>query len=111
MTEETAVKNKKNTIPTIEQIEEQIWKREGVRIVLRLPQNLSTPLWGGQGYTYERALNYNNTISHLHDRLSKGVFGHPVSFVLIDGKGRPYHCRTGRVSSKITMEKLRKTYV
>lgn len=102
---------KAEKIPTVADIEQQVWEIEGVRIVIRLPEFVASHLWKGQGYTYKRALNRETaTIGHLCDRLSKGVFGAPVSFVVVDGRGTSFNCNQGIGQTQRPLRLIRATY-
>jgi len=70
---------------TIPEIEDQIWKLEGVRVVLRLPRQLASTHPGG--YDWERASNHDACVAHIADRL-KRVFGQRVQFVIVRGDGK-----------------------
>ena len=102
---------KKVKIPTVADIERQVWELEGIRIVIRLPEDVASPLWSGQGYTYQRALNRKTAlIAHLHDRLSKGVFGRALSFVVVDGAGYAYNVSYGQGATRAKLSTIRATY-
>lgn len=94
---------RKSQVCTVSAVENQVWLREGIRIVIRLPEYAGAAARDGRGYDYKRAMNQDETVGQLSDRLER-IFGHAVSFVLIRGTGDVVEVRAGegRLSTKLS---------
>lgn len=80
-------------------LEEEIFEREGVRVVFRLPRH--TPIRPMK--RFHRALGDDMTVGHLQTRLVR-ILG-SIEFVIIDGKGEIKH------SAHTKLGALRQTYI
>lgn len=92
---------------TIPQIEEQIWKLEGIRVVLRLPRQLASTHPGG--YDWERASNHDACVAHIAHRL-KRVFGQWVQFVIVRGDGKIIDVDVDGARTSAALSTIRNSY-
>ena len=86
---------------TVAELAEEIWNREGVRVVFH-----ATPEMASGNYRFSRSLSKHHTIAHLHDRIERRLqvsFGlnwrHGYTVVLGNGMTNPrsdMHMRTAR---------------
>lgn len=102
-------KKRQSTVTTIRQIEEQVFKREGIRIVIRLPGFLGAVPNNGLGYNFERALGGDRTVAHLWFRMRK-IFGGDVPFVVVRGDGKTIEAVAGGGRLSILLSTIRNTY-
>lgn len=79
-------------------LEEEIFEREGVRVMFRIPRH--TPI--SPMKRFHRALGDDMTVGHLQTRLVR-ILG-SIEFVIVDGNGEVKHS----VRTKLRM--LRQTY-
>ncbi len=92
---------------TIPEIEEQIWKLEGIRVILRLPRQLASTHPGG--YDWERASNHDACVAHIADRL-KRVFGQLVQFVIVRGDGKVIDVDVDAKRTSAALAPIRNSY-
>jgi len=102
-------KRKQSTVSTIRQIEEQIFQREGIRVVIRLPGFLGATPNNGLGYNFERALGGDRTVAHLWFRLRR-IFGGDVPFVVVRGDGKIIEAVPGGGRLSVLLSTIRNTY-
>lgn len=69
---------------TLAEIEEQIFQREGIRVVFRAENAETRAIW--RSYTYDRALAKSSSMAVFHQRISNYADG--VPYVVIDGRGK-----------------------
>ncbi|WJJ55077.1 hypothetical protein [Xanthomonas phage RTH11] len=100
---------RKSAVCTISTVEDQVWKVEGIRIVIRLPEYVGAAASDGLGYDYLRALPHNDVLAALSLRLNK-VFGHPVSFVAVRGDGTIVEARAGEGRLSTLLSSFRDSY-
>jgi hypothetical protein len=68
------------------EFEEQVFDREGVRVVLRCPPETNVP-----AYPYSRRIPDGSTLNDLKEnRISKTIGDIPFSIVLGDGNSNPH---------------------
>lgn len=100
---------RKSSVCTVSTVEDQVWKVEGIRVVIRLPEFAGAAASDGLGYDYVRALPHNDVLAALHLRLNK-VFGHPVSFVAVRGDGTIVEARAGEGRLSTLLSSFRDSY-
>lgn len=100
---------RKSSVCTVATIEDQIFKLEGVRVIIRLPEYVGGATSDGLGYDWTRKLNHDETVAHLHDRIRR-VFGHPVSFVCVRGDGTIVEARAGEGRLSTPLSSFRDSY-
>jgi len=67
---------------TLAEVEEEIFKREGIRVVFRAEANKVRHM----SYPYLRALGKNLSMAVLHDRIRS--YNADLEYVVIDGRGK-----------------------
>ena len=86
-------------MPSVSDLEKQIFEKEGVRVIIRAPSSQDVP-----AYDFSRKLPDSSNIYDLRNRINKtlGDTTHETIIVLGDGNSTP-HGLTG-------MEKARNSY-
>jgi hypothetical protein len=102
-------KKRQSNVSTVRQIEEQVFEREGIRIVIRLPGFLGSVPNHGLGYNYERALGGDKQVAHLWFRLRR-IFGGDVPFVVVRGDGKIIEAAPGGGRLNAALSTIRNTY-
>lgn len=100
---------RKSLVCTVSTIEDQIFKLEGIRVIIRLPEYVGGAASDGLGYDWTRMLNRDETVGHLSDRIER-VFAHPVSFVCVRGDGTIVEIRAGKGQRSTLLSSLRESY-
>ena len=90
--------NDDSTRVSTSELERQIFEKEEIKVVIRMPSNKQFP-----SYPYQRKAANNMTVSEWIDSRIKPIIGNDVQIEIIKGDGSSPHGRT-------KMETVRNSY-